>query len=355
MDHTSCSRTIPHRIHFLAITQKHVQRQRQQSANNAQPRTLKPNTWESSRSRKPVPPRQRREWTAEEDAQLKKWYPTKGSTYLMELLGRPRASIQQRAIRLKVSGPGKRWTHREDVFVKHNYAKRTAGYIAEKLGRSEMSVRQRLITLKLTNATSRPWTKQEIEWLRQHYGTATSAELAAELDRTIDAVEIKAGRIGISKAHRKMTVQERRWIKKNLGEISMLNMSIQLKVAHSQVLRVAREFGYHPRPNNRPWTPQEDEQLRQLYPTTTARELGELLERTLPAVRMRLEKLELTTPRVVPRSWVKEEDAVVKKFYGKKTAAEIGAMIGRTQFAVVGRAKHLKVSNSRRSSGSDGE
>ncbi|MCE7935388.1 MAG: hypothetical protein DYG96_12490 [Chlorobi bacterium CHB2] len=80
-------------------------------------------------------------------------------------------------------------------------------------------------------------------------------------------------------------------------------------------------------------------------------ELGELLERTLPAVRMRLEKLELTTPRVLPRPWVKEEDAVVKKFYGKKTAAEIGAMIDRTQFAVIGRARHLKVSNSR----SDGE
>jgi hypothetical protein len=326
------------------------QRQRQQSTRDTQPRTLKPNTWEDARSRKPTAPRERREWTDEEDAQVKKWYPTKGSTFLMQLLDRPRASIQQRALRLGVNGRGKRWSNREDVFVKHNYAKRTATYIAEKLGRTEMSVRQRLITLKLTNATARAWTKQEIEWLRKHYGTTTSAELAAELDRTVDAVEIKAGRIGLSKSSRKMTAQERKWIAKNLGEISMLNMSIQLGLAHSQVLKAARALGYYPRPNNRPWTPGEDDQLRQLYPTTTARELGELLDRTVPAVRVRAEKLGLTTPRELPRIWTKEEDAVVRKLYGKKTAVEIGKTINRTQFAVIARAKHLNVSRARHAS-----
>jgi DNA-binding CsgD family transcriptional regulator len=290
----------------------------------------------------------RKSWTKEEDALLKKHYSKQGSKYTAELLGRSITSVQHRALKLGVPGFGIRpWTSKEEHYLRKYYGKLTALEICRILRRSEQSVRGHIHQLGLGSYRPVAWTKDEVEYLRKHYGRVKVSVLAAELGRTPDAVELKAGKLGLRKKLVKLTDRQVRWIVKNLGKISYDNMARELGVSSTTIMKIAAQNGYRPRPNIRSWTPEEDAYLRENYGTKTRREIADALDRTIPLVGWRAAKLGLTREfrnMDKARPWTRGDDALLRKLFGELTYEEIARRLDRTRAAVVGRAVRLGLS-----------
>lgn len=336
-----------------------MQNRKRKSERNM-PATLDPGLWQvqlpKNGAEKPRKRGMRREWTKEEDALVRKWYPVKGSTYLEVLLGRPRSSIQHRAERLGIPGTKRPWTRKELLFLERNYGKLTAAAIARRLNRTEQSVRGKLNIAGLTGTGGQPWTDGEIAYLRKQYGTAPVAELATELGRTPEAVELKAGRLGLRRTLHKLTKDEKEWIVQNLGKMSYESIARKYGVSPQRIQRIAHANGYRPRPYMREWTDHDVEYLRRHYGTKSRKEIAVALGRSVATVQMKACKLGLTNAEEHGnhRRWRTHEEEILRELYSKKSQQEIAAMLNRTVRSVSGKLQMMGLVTSRKR-GSDGQ
>lgn len=304
---------------------------------------LRPNEWSVKPTSARVESRKGKKWTREEVSLLREYYPIKGSRPIAEMLGRSMSSVQAHAEKLGIPGTRRPWSSREEVFLRRNHARLTAVEIGRRLKRSEQSVRAHMRKLGLTGPGGRDWTEEEIDYLKKHYHTATSRELADELGRTIPSVELKAKRLKIPRRTvvypSKAQIQ---WIQANLGKLSFAEMSRRIGFSVQTIGKIAHRAGFRPRPNNRPWTQTEDDYIRRHYRTKTKKQIAEALGRTRPAVATRAEKLGITEEhRQMFRTWTRAEESQLKRWYGKKTAREIAEQLHRTVPSVRGKAALL--------------
>jgi len=113
-----------------------------------------------SRGAPPPPPKQpnhRRQWTAEEDALIAEHYPLQGSHYTADLLGRSRQATTERARYLGISASkfAGRWTPEEDAILRKLYGTRKVAEIAREVNRTVNSVAGRINALGLPTARKR--------------------------------------------------------------------------------------------------------------------------------------------------------------------------------------------------------
>lgn len=89
------------------------------------------------------------QWSAEEDAILRKYFPTHGSKKVTELTGRTRKAISNRCavLGVKSADPQRNWTKEEDDQIRANYELHGGNWLAERLNRSPIAVRSRAATL----------------------------------------------------------------------------------------------------------------------------------------------------------------------------------------------------------------
>ncbi len=309
---------------------------------------LKPDTW----SIVPGPRRkgakrtiERKEWTREEDAVLRKNYTKHGSVYTARLLGRNKSSVQHRALRLGIPGKGqKMWATKEIVYVRNNYPRRTAIEIARTLRRTEQSVRAQIRSLGLTEPASRGWNEDEIHYLRKHYGRVPNVTLAEELGRSVDAVEIKAGRLGLSRKIVRLTSAQMAWVRENVGRISYHNMARTLGVSDATVMEIAHSNGYRPKLDSRPWTEMEDDLLRRRYGELSNREIAAELQRTPRMVSTRAVELGLAAARVGRTrrgAYSAEEDKSIRVMLASHSLVEIAEALGRSYDSIAKRIQRL--------------
>ena len=97
------------------------------------------------------------------------------------------------------------WTPEEDAKLLELRAEGFSNAEAARaLGRSVSAVVCRFGLLRRSGGqvsarAAAPWTEEEEEWLRQHYGRMTGAECGEALGRTKESVTTKARKLGIAK------------------------------------------------------------------------------------------------------------------------------------------------------------
>jgi len=202
----------------------------------------------------------------------------------------------------------------------------------------------RLLALNLTSEGSEQWTRDELDYLRAHAGTASHAVLAAELGRTKNAVQLKISRLGLATAPLPLSARTTRAVLQRLGKKSQPEIARELGISLHQVRGLARKEHYNERPTSRPWTADDEAELRRLFPTMTNTELARALNRTLEAITVRSRSLGLYRkgPARLPRKpWTREEEKLLIRLWKKHPRREIARLLGRTPDAVGLRAKIL--------------
>ena len=278
---------------------------------------------------------------------IRRYYRRMGSKWLAEKLGIKYTAVRARALRLGVSSRGRKWTTFEDKYLRRKYKdKLTAQQIAKALGRTEAQVRNRVQKLGLGESRSPRWSKEELAYLEKHYARKSIEEMAGELDRTPFSIKLKGSRMGLGKyvVTKGPNERQKRYIREHLGKIPYTIMSQKLGISVYNISKYASSIGVSIRPTSRRWTPEDEEQLRQLWGTMLRSEVARELNRTLEAVSLRARQLGLTKSHRTHSKkikWSTKEDQIIRKHYidwGKKKVAE---RLGRTEIAVVHRAGQL--------------
>ena len=95
---------------------------------------------------------------------------------------------------------------------------------------------------------------------------------------------------------------------------------------------------------NEPWTPDETEELRQMAADGLSREaMSTQLGRSPNAIKMKLQSLGLYTPKPAAKPWTpQDEDALVEMYLSGASFSLLATTFGRTENAIIARLVRLR-------------
>ena len=139
-------------------------------------------------------------WTDGEIAYLRAHYGRVKVAELADELGRSPDAVEIKAGKLGLSRKNVKLTEEDKVYVLENLGRIPYTKMAAKLG-VDVKKLMRLAAKHGFHArgTCRPWTDAEDEFLRRSYGDMARKSIAEQLGRTIGAVGVRAGMLGLTK------------------------------------------------------------------------------------------------------------------------------------------------------------
>ncbi|HSW56500.1 MAG TPA: hypothetical protein VLH59_15560 [Ignavibacteriaceae bacterium] len=282
-------------------------------------------------------------WTDKEILFLKKYYPTKGSKYVAVSLGRTRSSVSHQTARLGLSGTGflpfRPYSPQEIIFIKKNYPLRGAEYVAEKLGRSPSSIYVKANQLRVERQSVYSWSIYDINYLKKWYNKKRPSQIARHLGRTTSAVVSRASMLGLA------TYKIQRWTKYeedfliiNFRRMTYKEIALHLKRSRPSVQQKCVRLKLKKK-NLRRWKPQEKRLLSLLYGKITRAELAKRLNRTTTSIGG-YAKFRNKTKKYAPAFTEKEKKFIVNN-YLKMTNREIAQKLNRTYMGIFRMAAKL--------------
>lgn len=266
----------------------------------------------------------------------------------------------------------------------------TQKQVGEKLNitQSKVSYLMKKYNIKARNSI---WTEEEEEYLQRRYGKTTLKRIAKKLGRSENAIEIKAGRLGISSALEatgELTAAEiakvfkidahvvvDKWIKdkglkaqykavkftrkfwrikiedfwkwaednKEIINFSKLERNILGKEPNWVDIERKKDFKEKPKRQHQFWNELEDRKLKNLWKSSKSiKEIAEILNRSSSSARHRSKRLGLKPYKKVNIPWTDEEVNTIIKM--KKDGAldrEIAWELGRSTGNISWKRKEL--------------
>ena len=222
---------------------------------------------------------------------------------------------------------GRKWTKEEDDLLRRWYRHRGSPYLRTILDRSQNAIQARALRLGL-QGTSRPWTRREELYLERNHGRHTIEVLAERLGRNAGGVQSKAYDMGLTgPASRSWTPEEIAYLKEHYGTKTTVELARHLGRSHDAVELKAGRIGLSRRLHRitaaeKKWVIRN---LGRISYQNMADEIGvsaQLIQRIAHANGYR--------PRPHMRPWTDQEYAYLREHYGKKTAREIAEDLDRT-------------------------
>ena len=238
-------------------------------------------------------------WTEEEDSILKELYPAEGAKGCQPYLPKRNLStICARASLLNlvssISNKNKRWTQEEDNVIRELYSIKDTDLTHLIPGRSKQAIQQRASILGVKAIDN--WTDEEMEWLQNNSCIYTVEEMAERLGK---------GRSQIKRA-----------LKKH-------DLKALLKINE--------------------WTKEEDDTIREFYPSEGGNVYLRLKDRTYNTVMGRASALGVRYINEKQKGWTEREDSIIKENYAKLGGSVVKLLPGRTYNAIILRASILGV------------
>lgn len=238
-------------------------------------------------------------WTAHDVTILAELYPTCNNHELAVRLGRSEWGVLGKARGLGLAkdygrgyrrrpGKGRAWSSQETNLLRMLYPTTPNEDIAEQIGRTRNAVNMRARTLQLRKMEF--WSEREDRYLRDAYQRCSYDELARRLGRTLLAVKARAITLKLEPKVAPWTKDEVRLLQKAYGTKDLSAIAAELGRTRAAVAKKAREMGLV---RFRHWSSQEVRKLRELYRRCTARELADKLGRSFDSVRYKALQLRL--------------------------------------------------------------
>ena len=309
-------------------------------------------------------------WSLEDDAELRN-NPHLPASVLAAKLGRSESAVGGRRHNLGLS-KRRDWTEREDEYLRNTCA--PIREQSSKLGRTEASIRHRRHELGISK--SRRWTTDQERFLAEN-PRMTADQISTKIGKSAPAIHIKRRQLGISGYI--WTVEEDEFLRKN-PDMPIAEAAVRLNRSHYAVMdrrRVVlpshrrkdlwrpdqlaflrknpkmpsaeaakkigktvhavnhkrKDLGLSSRRRNIPWTKDDDALLtKRRHEGVKAKSIAKEMQRTLASIHVRMQILELSTPRS-ELSWDKRQLNVIKKNVNTP-ATELAKMVGKSPGAV---------------------
>lgn len=298
-----------------------------------------------------------RSWETEDDEKFKELAKTHTAIEIAIMMDRTVGSIKARAQNLSIQlikVRKKGWTNEQKEELRQLSTTYSVDYIVKKLHKPTHAVKHtaKMLGIELLPVNQsierKPWTTLEEARLIELAETLDSIDIAILLDRTDNAVKIKASELGIEIVGDSKTWTEAK--KKKLVELAPTHTVDQivkeLGIGDQAVQRMAKKLGVDlMKPNNgtgKPWTGEDETLLAELAHDHTSIEIANIMDRTDDAIRIRANKLGIKLKNV-RRQWTTEEENELASMWGRYSIDEIAEILGRTVSSISNRSFLLKL------------
>lgn len=290
-----------------------------------------------------------------------------------------------------MSGRGKAWTPEEDAYLRENYIRQSYEEMGAAIGRAPGGVQDRCYVLQLF---AKKWTDADVEYLENSWGDVAISTIAKKLGRSVNAVKLKAQRLGFGRAldsgtmfpfnqivqavtgssasyswlrekwgrygfpfHRKKVIKNSflmvclpefwKWAEQHQDILDFSKFEEYSLGAEPDWAKKKRRQDYRAKHRDaRPWTANEDEKLRYLLKAQKygLDEIAARLQRKEGAIRRRIATLDIKDRPVrnPGKWWTQEEiDTMLQLHREGLEWEDIGAKIGRSAAACRGRYERI--------------
>jgi len=239
-------------------------------------------------------------WTAQDVAILTELYPRCNNRDLAMRLGRSEWAVVGKARGLGLTkdcrrngrgraGRGRTWSSQEVSLLRALYPTTPNEDIAEPIDRTRNAVHMKARQLGLRKMEF--WSEQEDQYLRDAYHACRGDELARRLGRTLPAVKARAITLKLDSKIPNWTEEEIRFLRESYGTTDVGRIAGELGRTRAAVAKKAREMGLV---CFRHWSGRDARKLRELYPRCTIRELAEEFGRSCDSIRGKAAQLKLS-------------------------------------------------------------
>lgn len=274
-------------------------------------------------------------WGYADDEFLRENYNKMTGDEIAQKLKRTESAIRARADMLNLLTPTREWTD-EDIESLKAYVDEGLSYkeIGEKLNRSMTAVQQK--AQKLGIARYRAFTQDELDFLRAYYLDLTTPELAAELERTENAIAARLHILKLRRPRHEWTSEEDTMLVAMLDTHSLDEIAHELGTFLGDVKkRISTQ--YIQKLKNVDSTEEEESYVLEAYEAGfSVQEIADDLGRTENETRVIMGKLKIKKPKT--RTWTDEELSVLRGYLGLIKVSEIASMINRHPIEVRMRA-----------------
>ena len=237
-----------------------------------------------------------------------------------------------------------RWTAEQDQYLIDHWQSQSDSELAEMVGHTAASVnaRRQRLGLKHRESSKGPdWSREEVELMQELWGTYTIPQIAKRLNRSVLAVKVKSGRLGLGRY-----VNSSQYITANQA-------AVLLQVDNHTVTDVwipaglrftwkapqgKRKYRYIRMDDLLEW-------LRENPDRWDSRRVELFALGSEPEWLKEKRKADLTRPARRALKWTPDEDSRLVTMFrrGDRTYAEMGAELGRSPDAVERRVARLDV------------
>lgn len=201
-----------------------------------------------------------------------------------------------------------------------------------------------------------PWSQAEIERLRRLYGLKPDAQIARELQRSVESVRRLAKRIFAGETRTgPWSAREVKELKNYLGASEISKIAEILRRTENDVLHKIEELQTEVRSG--PWTSKDVQTLKRLYGNRTNADLVLILGRSESDILTQARQLCLAKdkgfrrrigtakPTRMPR-WSDEDKELLRQLYRDYSNLEIARRLNRTVKSVVSKAHDMGLKKS---------
>lgn len=233
---------------------------------------------------------------------------------------------------------GRRWTEEEEEFLRENFQDINDAALATELKRTTHAIAERRRTNGLYRRESsdrwnvNQWSKKDEEYLKNH-PQEPLITTAKKLGRTVDAVKHKRKRLGV-KSYSKWTKQEKEFLEEHYGDWKANEIADHLGKTIDQVYNQARRQDLKA-VELKKWTEEEVEFLERMQDAWLDRNIADYLDRTPQSVRDKKSRIGATPQR----PWTEEEDQFLKSNFPGLSDSKLAEELDRTVRAVKNRRR----------------
>lgn len=185
------------------------------------------------------------------------------------------------------------WSRSEDTFLKQNFLKFTDEELAAKLNRTGSAVRTRRTYLHLQRFKMADFTEEEVSYIVANYYQKEIKQIAADLERPVQAIFVKCHRLGLKKKADAWSEEEIDFLRANAMIMSLTDLSNALGRSKLAIKRQCHIKQIKCKRTDL-WSDAEVAYLQENYVAKTARQIAAHLDRSTGAVERKCQQLNLT-------------------------------------------------------------
>jgi len=224
------------------------------------------------------------EWLESELEILRSEYPVKGYK-IPELLKRhTKSSIRGKAFALGLRYE-RFWSEDDKALLREKYPIVGAD-IPELLSKfTRIQIQEKAFNLNVTTRTRQDaWSEEDDALLRAKYPTCGSNIPELLSSRTVNAIRIRAGRLGLNAPGIDWTPEDLAAIKQDYPVLGANIPELRSKYTAAQITKKAQHLGVRFKDAEKAWTRDELQIIRERYATSSTEELAEKLPGRTPAM-----------------------------------------------------------------------